>query len=156
MRDRPAVAWSLVVVLAGCGAHRLSVGGGAAPTLGASGGTSGYVGGHNEATSDIRGTRVDPAPVYLPDGRLDKRAESGKLWTVLEGFTPAEATQRAVAAGYPGRIEVRPLAEYDASCKAGLVCRAEPFRWELDAGESSTSEHLSLFVNPSVSISKPE
>lgn len=152
MRDRGAVGWGLLVVLAGCGAHSLSLGGGASPRVRA----SGYAGGHNEPTAGLADRRVDPEPVYLADGRLDKRVESGKLWTVLEGFTPAEATQRAKAVGYPGRIEVHELASHDPTCKPGFVCRAEPFRWELDAGEDSTSEHLTLLVNPSVTISRPE
>jgi hypothetical protein len=95
--------------------------------------------------------RADPVDVYLPDGRLDKRAESGKLWVVLEGFSPAEATQRAKAAGYAGDIEVARLAAHDPACKAGTVCRVEPFRWEFGVGSK-----LTLLLNPTVTISTPE
>jgi len=93
---------------------------------------------------------ADPTAVYLPDGRLDKRAESGKLWTVLEGFSPDEATRRARAAGFPGQIEVGPLAAHDPACKPGTVCRAEPFRWEFIAAGT-----LTLLVNPTLTISTP-
>jgi hypothetical protein len=134
----------LCASLAACGSHSFTAGlGGAssssspAPSV-----TTG------EAPASREGASKD---VYGPDGRMDKWAENGRLWTVLAGYTVEEARARAKAAGHNDRIEVGQLYEYDPACKDGVVCRADPLRWEID--ESST---LTLWINKKVTISTPD
>jgi len=69
----------------------------------------------------------------------------------LVGMTVAAAKQKAVAAGFTGKIEVNELYELDASCKEGNVCRVEPIRWYLDQ-----DREMRLMVNKKVSISTPD
>lgn len=69
----------------------------------------------------------------------------------LVGLTVEAAKQKAVAAGFTGKIEVVPLYEFDASCKEGNVCRVDPVRWYLN------QEHaMQLMVNKKISISTPD
>jgi beta-lactam-binding protein with PASTA domain len=69
----------------------------------------------------------------------------------LVGLTVEAAKQKAVAAGFTGKIEVMQLSDFDASCKEGNVCRVDPVRWYLN------QEHeMQLMVNRKVSISTPD
>lgn len=142
VRVSRAQGWLLATLcLAGCGSHSFTAGlGGSSPS--SSGAT---------ATSRVDDTVGATKDVYGPDGRLDKWAENGRLWTQLAGYTVDEARARAKQAGHNDRIEVGKLYEYDPACKAGTVCRVDPQRWEID--ESST---LTLWVNKNVEISTPE
>jgi len=70
---------------------------------------------------------------------------------VLAGLSPAAATAKAKASGFTGKIEVLPLSEYDASCKADTVCRVTPFRWEINQDPS-----MQLWVNKKVAITVPD
>lgn len=97
----------------------------------------------------------DPQPVYLPDGRLDKRVESGKLWTVLEGFAPEEAIRRARVAGYVSKIDVVDTQTNVEGCKPNTVCRVDPFRWELDVGED-VNPGMRLIIKRTYNIAAPE
>jgi hypothetical protein len=101
-----------------------------------------YTGSNNSPFS----ARTDPEPTQCEIAR-----ENNHKWTRLVGYTVAEATQRAKAAGYEGKVEARPLTEYDAKCKEGMVCTFQPARWEI--GEGAT---LTLYVNHKVSISTPD
>jgi len=69
----------------------------------------------------------------------------------LVGLTVAAAKQKAVAAGFTGKIEVGELYDFDASCKEGNVCRVEPIRWYLNQ-----DREMRLMVNKKVSISTPD
>lgn len=69
----------------------------------------------------------------------------------LVGLTVDAAKQKAVAAGFTGKIEVTPLYDFDASCKEGNVCRVEPVRWYLNQ-----EREMRLMVNKKVSISTPD
>jgi hypothetical protein len=91
-------------------------------------------------------TRTDPEPTHCEIAR-----ENNHKWTRLVGYTADEATRRAKAAGYAGKIEVRPLSEYDAKCKEGMVCRFDPARWEIEG-----SGTLTLYTNHKVQISTPD
>lgn len=69
----------------------------------------------------------------------------------LVGMTVEAATQKAKNTGFTGKIESAALSEFDASCKAGTVCRVDPDRWYLN------QEHfMTLYVNKSVTISTPD
>jgi beta-lactam-binding protein with PASTA domain len=70
---------------------------------------------------------------------------------MLVGLSVEDAKKRAVAAGFTGRIDVMELSEYDASCKAGNVCRADPVRWYLNQDHAMT-----LLVNKKLTISTPD
>lgn len=139
---------SASLALTACGSHSFTAGlggssssSGPAPSI-ASGSSS------DSSSSSGEGASKD---VYAADGRMDKWAENGRLWTVLAGYTVDEARARAKAAGHNDRIEVGQLYEYDPTCKDGTVCRADPLRWEID--ESST---LTLWINKKVTISTPD
>jgi len=67
------------------------------------------------------------------------------------GYTVDEAAKRAKGAGWAGGVEVRELGEYDAKCKAGMVCTFQPARWEIGEGNM-----LTLYVNHKVAISTPD
>jgi PASTA domain len=71
--------------------------------------------------------------------------------TPLVGYTVAEATQRARAAGLRGTISVSQLSEFDARCAAGTVCSITPLRWEIDP-----TIDLTLYVNRKLTIHTPE
>jgi len=101
-----------------------------------------YTGSNNSPFS----ARTDPEPTQCEIAR-----ENHHKWTRLVGYSVAEATQRAKAAGFEGTIEVHALTEYDAKCKEGMVCTFQPARWEI--GASST---LTLYTNHKVSISTPD
>jgi beta-lactam-binding protein with PASTA domain len=77
--------------------------------------------------------------------------ENGHKWTRLVGYTPAEATKRAKAAGWEGKVVVHESQEFDASCKDGTVCSFDPARWEIGDGYE-----LTLKVNRKVSITTPD
>jgi len=69
----------------------------------------------------------------------------------LVGLTVDAATKKAKEAGFTGKIETLSLSEFDASCKAGSVCRVDPGRWYLN------QEHvMTLYVNKSLTISTPD
>ena len=69
----------------------------------------------------------------------------------LVGLTVEAAKQKAVAAGFTGKVEVSQLYDFDASCKEGTVCRVEPVRWYLN------QEHeMRLMVNKTLTISTPD
>jgi hypothetical protein len=101
-----------------------------------------YTGTNNSPFS----SRTDPEPTACEIAR-----ENDHKWTRLVGYTIDEATKRAKAAGWEGKVEVRQLREYDAKCKEGLVCTFEPARWEI--GQGST---LTLYRNHKVEISTPD
>ena len=63
----------------------------------------------------------------------------------LVGLSVEAAKQKAVAAGFTGKIEVTELSGFDASCKEGTVCRVEPVRWYLDQDRT-----MQLLVNEKV------
>src|ERR1043166_864452 len=65
--------------------------------------------------------RTDPEPTHCEIAR-----ENNHKWTRLVGYSADEAARRAKATGYAGKIEVRPLSEYDAKCKEGMVCTFDP------------------------------
>lgn len=136
-----------LLLCAACSAHALSAG----VTTGNSSPAS------NQTLGAIPEDRVagEPKPVYLPDGRLDKRVESGKLWTVLEGFSPDEAVKRARAAGYLSKIEVVPTSSNVEGCAPNTVCRVDPFRWELDVGED-VNPGMRLIIKKTYNIAAPE
>lgn len=69
----------------------------------------------------------------------------------LVGMTVEAATKVATDAGFTGKIESATLSEFDASCKAGTVCRVDPYRWYLNQ-----DHFLRLYVNKSVTISTPD
>ena len=69
----------------------------------------------------------------------------------LVGLTIEAAKQKAVAAGFTGKIEVMNLSEFDASCKEGNVCRVDPVRWYLNQ-----EREMQLMVNKKLSISTPD
>ena len=69
----------------------------------------------------------------------------------LVGLTVEAAKQKAVAAGFTGKIEVMSLSDFDASCKEGNVCRVDPVRWYLNQERT-----MQLMVNRKVSISTPD
>jgi hypothetical protein len=101
-----------------------------------------YTGSNNSPFS----ARTDPEPTACEIAR-----ENNHKWTRLVGYTPDEATRRAKAAGWEGRIEVHQLNEYDAKCKEGVVCTLDPARWEIGAGST-----LTLYLNHKVAISTPD
>jgi hypothetical protein len=68
----------------------------------------------------------------------------------LVGYTVEEATKRARAVGFTGRIDVFEDA-YDASCKAGMVCHVKPDVWEWQLTATMT-----LYINRKMTISAPE
>lgn len=145
IRVSRAQGWLLATLcLAGCGSHSFTAGLGGT----SSSSSSSPIATGASAGGDTVGATQD---VYGPDGRLDKWAENGRLWTQLAGYTVDEARARAKQAGHNDRITVSPLYEYDPKCKDGIVCRVDPLRWEID--ESST---LTLWVNKKVEISTPE
>jgi hypothetical protein len=101
-----------------------------------------YTGSNNSPFS----ARTDPEPTVCEIAR-----ENNHKWTRLVGYSVEEASKRAKAAGWDGKIEVHPLREYDAKCKEGMVCTLDPARWEIGAGSS-----LTLYVNHKVTISTPD
>ena len=67
---------------------------------------------------------------------------------ILVGLSPEEATKRARAAGFTGKIEV---GQTSGTCKVGIVCSVSPDHWELN------QEHLmTLWVNKAMTISTPD
>lgn len=101
-----------------------------------------YTGSNNSPFS----ARTDPEPTDCEIAR-----ENHHKWTRLVGYSVDEASRRAKSAGWEGKVEVRPLREYDARCKDGMVCTFDPARWEI--GEGST---LVLYVNHKMTISTPD
>jgi hypothetical protein len=101
-----------------------------------------YTGSNNSPFS----ARTDPEPTACEIAR-----ENRHKWTRLVGYTVEEATRRARAAGWENKIEVRPLTEYDARCKDGMVCTFQPARWEIGDGSA-----LTLYVNHKMAISTPD
>lgn len=136
-----------LLLCAACSTHSLS--------SGLSTGTSASSSHTPDPIPDDRVTAGELKPVYLPDGRLDKRVESGKLWTVLEGFSPEEAVKRARVAGYISKIEVVPTSSNVEGCVPNTVCRVDPFRWELDVGED-INPGMRLVIKRTYDIAAPE
>ena len=66
------------------------------------------------------------------------------------GMTIPEARAAAAKFGWSGEIEILEQQPYDASCKAGTVCRSWP-----DSDEFKVKGMLQFFVNPTVTISAP-
>jgi hypothetical protein len=94
------------------------------------------------------------ASAYGPPGAVRGPGyfmHAGRRWTILAGTPVEEATRRARAAGFDGRIEVAHLDAYRADCKADTVCLVTPRLWEVAPGET-----LRLWVNHTVTISAPE
>lgn len=67
------------------------------------------------------------------------------------GLSVADATKKAKAVGYTGKIEVLTMSEYDADCKADTVCRVMPEYWDLNQERT-----LTLFVNRKATIVVPD
>ena len=154
LRFAGAHTWMLAPLLvAACGSHSFTAGLGGSSSSPASPLTTSSSSSSSSPSSSSTESSNEGATkdVYGPDGRLDKWAENGRLWTALAGYTVAEARARAKAAGHNDRVVVSQLYEYDPKCKDGTVCRADPMRWEID--ESST---LTLWINKKVEISTPE
>lgn len=145
------------MVWMGCGAHAFTL----------SGQTTTSAGPHTEvASAESAGTGASGAPPYFDD---DEDAfgqaygprgavrgdgwyvESDHRWTILAGYSVEEATRRAKAAGFTGRIEIRERTRYQAGCELGAVCWVTPRRWELDQDRVMT-----LWVNKALEISAPE
>jgi hypothetical protein len=101
--------------------------------------------------SGASGASEGDAGAPRPSCSAEDAKENCHRWTVLVGYPVDQATQRARAAGFTGKIDVGNLAEHDAACKDGLVCSVTPKRWELGQGET-----LTLWVNRKVAISTPE
>ncbi len=78
---------------------------------------------------------------------VDKPYESKQ--PELAGLSVADATKRAQAAGYTGKIEVATQYDYDASCKADTVCRYYPEHWV--SGRS-----LVLYINRKATVVVPD
>lgn len=76
---------------------------------------------------------------------------NGNKYPNLVGLTIEDATKRAKAYGFTGRVEVMDLSEFDASCKAGTVCRVHSSYWYLNQDHVMT-----LFKNKAIEIAAPE
>jgi hypothetical protein len=123
--------------------------------------TAGLGGGARTSSADPSGTRPETftgstnspfsAATDPPATERDIARENGHRWTRLVGYSIAEATRRARAAGYSGEIKVEELEQFDASCKDGTVCTFIPSRWELDLDDV-----LYLKVNRKVTIANPD
>jgi hypothetical protein len=109
----------------------------------------------NRATGDATGAVME-SDAANGDGTVrtcsgETAKENCHHFTVLVGYSIAQATERARGAGFTGKIEVGNLADHDAACKDGAVCSVTPLRWEFGQGET-----LTLWVNRKVAISVPE
>ncbi len=69
----------------------------------------------------------------------------------LAGLSVADATKRAQAAGYTGKIEVATQHDYDASCKADTVCRYYPEHWVFNQGRT-----LVFYINRKATVIVPD
>ena len=67
----------------------------------------------------------------------------------LAGYSVEEATRRARARGFHGRIEISHLTEFDPACKPATVCGVIPWYWEADP------PILTLYINHEITITPP-
>ena len=169
------------LMLTACSAHSFSLGGGASTTSGPGGSSSSVptAGGDNGLVEpdDPITAATDRVNAHTPNnaGRAKSypqgdyndvaysygrpEAERGDGWflelrtryLILAGYPVEDATRRAKDAGFTGAIRVVPDDNFDAHCGAGTVCRIYPRLWQ----QPSTNQ-LTLYVNRSVEISKPD